>query len=180
MGPREVQEEYFQWLCDIVRAYDHKGSNSYSKLLRTLHRIAFVYSIPMDENRYLDGLDMRDRFADDIDAVYILECLDGECSILEMMVALAVKCEEEIMDNARIGDRTAQWFWQMITNLGLGDMYESRFDSGVVQEAIDDFLSHNYAKNGKGGLFRVRHSDEDLRKMQIWNQMLLYLNEIPE
>ena len=39
------------------------------------------------------------------------------CSVLEMMVALAICCEETYMDNPNIGNRTGQWFWNMVKNI---------------------------------------------------------------
>lgn len=42
------------------------------------------------------------------------------CSVLEMIIALAIRLEEHIMDDPDIGNRTGQWFWDMIVSLGLG------------------------------------------------------------
>lgn len=39
---------------------------------------------------------------------------------LEMIIALAIRLEEHIMDDPDIGNRTGQWFWDMIVSLGLG------------------------------------------------------------
>ena len=41
-----------------------------------------------------------------------------------MMIALAIRCEEHIMDDPDAGDRTGQWFWSMLVSLGLGSMDE--------------------------------------------------------
>ena len=95
---------------------------SYRKLLRELHRIEFTYSIPMDGNRAEDGVDLRYRFGyeNGYSSSMISVYLDNRmCSVLEMMIALAIRCEEHIMDDPDIGNRTGQWFWNMIVNLGL-------------------------------------------------------------
>ena len=144
-----------------------------------LHKTEFIWIIPKDENRAHDGIDMRYRFAlekgyND----YIVKYLKGPCSILEMMLALATRCEENIMDDPNIGDRTGQWFWGMINNLGLGDMIDNRFDEFYVEETIDIFLNREYQSNGKGGLFTIKNCDYDLREVEIWYQLCWYLDSI--
>jgi hypothetical protein len=135
----------------------------------------------MDQNRAEDGLSLRYRFALDNgyedNPDYILDILDGPCSVLEMMVALALRCEE-VMDDAHIGDRTSQWFWGMIVNLGLGAMYDDLYDRQLVDEIIDTFLDRNYDPDGKGGLFTILNCERDLRDMEIWQQLCWYLNTI--
>ena len=115
-------------------------------------------------------------YADDCDD--ILDCLDGPCSILEMMVALAIRCEEGIMDDPDIGDRTGQWFWGMVTNLGLGSMSDENFDRKYVDEVIERFLNRKYDPDGRGGLFRVRNCKYDLREVEIFHQLCWYLDNI--
>jgi hypothetical protein len=95
-----------------------------------------------------------------------------------MMVALAVRCEETIMDDALMGNRTGQWFWGMIHNLGLSRMTDPEFDRRFVDDVIARFLNREYEPNGKGGLFTVKHCDRDLRTVEIWWQLSWYLDSI--
>ena len=94
-----------------------------------------------------------------------------------MMVALAVRCEETIMDDTRYGDRTGQWFWEMMTNLGIGNMFDERFDAEFVEEKVSIFLDREYAPNGKGGLFYIKGCQDDLRDVEIWTQLCWYLDK---
>ena len=103
--------------------------------------------------------------------------IDGPCSVLEMMVALAMSCEN-IMNDPQIGDRTGQWFWNMIISLGLGSMTDIRFDKEYCLEVIYRFLDREYEPDGKGGLFTIRNCDTDLRNVGIWYQTCWYLNNI--
>ena len=82
------------------------------------------------------------------------------------------------MDNPAIGDRTAQWFWGMICSLGLNGMRDDRYDYDLVEEKITKFLYREYEPNGKGGLFTIRNCDRDLRNVEIWIQLLWYLDTI--
>lgn len=182
MTQRGITTEYFEWLYDMVCESRFGEDTSYRKLFSHLHNIEFRYSIPMDANRAEDGIGLRYRFAvlngykDSFREV--LGHLDGPCSVFEMMVALAIRCEEDTMDDAEIGDRTSQWFWGMIVNLGLGSMSDSRFDRRFVDYTIDIFLDRDYEPDGRGGLFTVRNSDSDLRDVEIWHQLCWYLDSI--
>jgi hypothetical protein len=139
----------------------------------------FRYSIANDENRADDGINLRSRFI--FDCSYnnsVLGYLDGPCSVLEMLVALAHRCEEQIMDDPDIGDRTGQWFWMMIKNLGLESMTDDQFDEEFVNERVSIFLDREYESNGEGGLFVLDNCRYDLRTVEIWYQMCWYLNTI--
>jgi hypothetical protein len=94
-----------------------------------------------------------------------------------MMVALAIRAEET-MDDPNVGDRTSQWFWHMITSLGLGPMTDNQFDRIQVIDILERFMDRHYAANGKGGLFYIRNHDRDLREVEIWYQLCWYLDSI--
>ena len=82
------------------------------------------------------------------------------------------------MDNPQYGDRTTQWFWGMINNLGLGHMFNEYFDRDEARYIVNRFLDREYEPNGKGGLFTVRNGTSDLRDVEIWDQLNWYLNDI--
>lgn len=173
-----IIDEYFEWLINVVCSERYSNKISYRKLLSHLHAITFTYSIPRDINRAEDGIDLRYRFALEHGYSDTPRCLNGPCSVLEMMVALSIRCEETIMDDPNIGNRTTQWFWSMVTNLGLGSMTDDRFDIRYVDDVIDRFLKREYEPDGKGGLFRIKRCTYDLRNIEIWRQLCWYLNTI--
>lgn len=181
MTRTEIEIEYFDWMYKMVCDGRYSKENSFKKLLEHLHEIEFRYVIPKDSNRAEDGMDLRYRFAyeeyshDSRD--YIVDCLARPCSVLEMMIALAIRCED-IMDDPSIGNRTGQWFWKMIVNLGLGGMYDRRFDREYVDKTIDNFLNRKYEPDGKGGLFSLKDCKYDLRKFEIWICALWYLDTL--
>lgn len=182
MSQDELIGEYFEWLYRIVAPPGTPTYMSYRKLLKYLHTIDFRVIVDRDQNRAEDGKTMRYHFAldqttDHRDILAIEDELEGPCSVLEMMVALAVKCEN-FMDDTNYGNRTSQWFWTMIINLGLGPMIDNRFDYTYVDEKIDIFLDRRYAPDGRGGLFTVPNPHRDLRDVEIWHQMCWYLNTI--
>jgi hypothetical protein len=94
-----------------------------------------------------------------------------------MMVALAIRCEERIMNDPTKGDRTAQWFWGMVSSLGLSGMTDYNFDEWLTEEVIRRFLNREYDRDGKGGLFTIKRWNRDARDAEIWHQLLAYCNE---
>ena len=177
MSRVKVKKDYFEWMYDLVCEGRYSNANSYRKLLSYLHEVEFTYVYKKDEDRAYDGVNMRHRFAllsDDY--WYVDSALSGDpCSVFEMILALAIRCENT-MDDPLLGDRTGQWFWRMMVSLGLGSMTNSRYDNRYVEEVIDAFLNHKYEPNGLGGLFTIKNCSHDLRKFTIWKQAMWYLD----
>ena len=174
-----LREEYFEWLCSKI--INDKSSIKYSKLMSCLYDLTFTPMLYMDENRAADGKNLRYRFGREIliPTSIILEDLDiKECSMLEMMIALSIRCEETIMTDDEYGDRTGEWFWNMIVSLELGSMNDLRFDEHYVKTVVDRFTNRQYKRNGEGGLFTVDNINKDMRNFEIWYQMCWYLDSI--
>ncbi|MCM1363432.1 MAG: hypothetical protein NC215_00410 [Ruminococcus sp.] len=177
MNTNTMMHEYFDWLCESVCKNDIKR-NHYRKLLIHLHNTEFTYIIGMDGNRVEDGINMRYRFAQDFgySPAMIPAYLDNKpCSILEMMVALAIRCNVEIIGDDDVAEKI---FWSMISNLGLRYMTNEDFDPAYVEDVVNRFLNREYERDGKGGLFRVRDCKHDMRSVEIWYQMNWYLNSV--
>lgn len=169
---------YFDWLINFV-CYGpaHIYKKRYKKLLKKLFEQEFYFLIPLDDNRYEDGIELR--------AVYLEQHPDHEkelsyreppCSILEMMIALAIRIESAIMTDDRKGDRTSFWFWTMIETLGLKKYDDIHYDEYEVQRILDTFLERSYSPEGRGGLFFIPGTRKDLTKVEIWYQMCWFLD----
>lgn len=172
-----IQESYFDWIYDLVCKDRFAETNSFRKLLSYLHSMEFTYSVSNDANRADDGVDLRYKFALYSDIPNAEARITGPCSVLEMMVALAIN-EEQIMHDPKIGDRTGQWFWRMIVNLGLGGMTDARFNRYEVKDAVNRFLNREYEPDGRGGLFTIKNCRYDLRDIEIWTQMCYYMDKV--
>jgi len=181
MTKDELNNKYFEWMSQLVCDPRYLKRLSYQKLLTYLHTVEFVYSIGLDGNRFEDGIDLRYRFGfeNSYEGPMVATYLDDRpCSVLEMLIALAIRCEEHIMDDPHEGNRVGQWFWNMIANLGLKSMSDTNFDKGYADGVIYRFLNREYKRNGEGGLFTVEHCNYDLRSVEIWYQMCWYLDGI--
>lgn len=172
----QVKNKYFDWLYNYVCKGRINNNVSYKKLFMLLHDIEFTFCIRNDVNRARDGVDLRYRFAIFMDDEQVMDILDGPCTVLEMILALAIRCEETIMNDTRYGDRTSQWFWNMLSNLGISFMTDDRFDEELATEKIFIFLERRYKPDGKGGLFYIRNCEDDLRNVEIWTQLCWYLD----
>lgn len=172
-----INDEYFDWLCELI---DHKRFSrqlSYRKLLMHLHNIEFTWFVLNDDNRADDGIQLRRKYSLAMDDLSLQRYLKGPCSVLEMMIALAVRCET-FMDDDQLGDRTGQWFWGMIHSLELNSMTDAKFDRDYVDDVIARLLNREYEPDGRGGLFTVKNSQHDLRTVEIWCQLSWYLGSI--
>lgn len=183
MTDRQIERDYFEWMCNIVCDDTYGNENKYEKLLEHLYAKEYTYVIDMDGNRAQDGLSLRRRFAYELgysqkDVARAL--MDRPCSILEMMIALSIRCEETIMYDPDYGNRTGELFWSMIKSLGLSTMKDSRYREHYVDETLDRFMNNDYERDGRGGLFTIEGCRYDLRDVEIWCQMNWYMDTILE
>lgn len=177
-----IREDYFEWLLNTACGNLYAKQISFRKLLTHLHTVEFQYVILRDRNRAEDGISLRRRYilVNNLDYMYdqVISALHGPCSILEMMVALALRCEEDTMDDPSIGDRSRQWFWGMVRSLGLSGMTDMNYDGAFVDEVLIRFIRREYEPDGRGGLFTIRNCPYDLREFEIWYQLNWYLDTI--
>lgn len=172
--PDEIKTDYFEWLCGLVGL-----DREHWTLAKTLHRTEFYWSVANDDNRASDGIRLRDIFEDE-SPYENYRCLQGPCSLLEMLIGLSIRIED-ILSDPDSWDRTGDRFWEMISNLGIDEFtddsyYENNGDR-IVQDRINTFLSRTYKICGRGGLFPLKYPERDQRKVEIWYQMSAYLLE---
>ena len=165
---------YFIYLVDKIDG----GKTGYTLLLATLFDTEFTwsYKIPTDANRAKDGRFFRDRYANETGDYLLYSDRIEPCNVLEMLVALSVRIEEDIMGEP--GDEHPEkWFWEMISNLGLYPATDKVYREDLVEGVIKAWLSRSYEANGNGGLFPLLHPKKDQRLVSIWDQLNFYLNE---
>lgn len=176
---RSIEESYFDFLLSMVDAYEG-GHDEYEQLLRQLHAKAFVVLVDDDVNRVGDGMNLRDDF-------FYYEGIqngffDGPCSCLEVLVALAKRCDE-ILNDPDV-DRTDEYFWMMLGNLGLTKYTDDNFDLEKVENIIEKWVLRDYDELGRGGIFPVKGWDfkakggtENQKKLGLWGQMCNFIDE---
>ena len=135
-----MRERYFHWLLKFVgNGFCRK--NSYFRLLEYLFDTEYYWSIPMDENRASDGIELRHRFVvecdEDREASYVY--LSGPASVLEVLIALSIKMECIARGSIDLS-KSGQWFWGMIKCLNIFDCYDGNFDENKVEYFLDGWF----------------------------------------
>jgi len=169
----ELEEMYYDWLVATHLSY----CNEYSILLRALYDTPFRVTILMDENRVGDGLDMRNRFAYQLG----LGQQDREllrqsrpCSVLEIMIGLAQRFDEEYMTQYINEDPIGALVKPMIESLGLQGYDDVHFDQYGFNQIMTNLLNRTYSPDGRGSLFYIPGIFADMRQIEIWRQMMMY------
>lgn len=167
--------EYLDFLCNVVgRAYE------YDKLLEHLHRIEFYSLVPNDDNRGVDGEQLRTIFIDEVGPQGSTSLPTGPCTVLEMLVGVAYRLEFELL-GGRYERPASDWFWVLIENLELewcDNVLYPRPDSvNEVDERVKNLLERNYGTDGRGGLFPLKRAQKDQRRIEIWYQMSVWIIE---
>lgn len=174
----ELDDLYFNWLVEkVMTPYD---MDAYSTLLSALHDTVFIVTVGMDMNREMDGINLRHRFGyecniptEDINNIL----MDKDCTVLEVMVALAIKIEENVMYDPDKGNRTPLWFSTMIYSLHLVNLTNDYWDPDKYYDKIFTALNRRFAPNGDGGWFTLEQPIEDMRNVEMWYMAMWWLNE---
>lgn len=177
MNNQPLDELYFQWLYRQVADPDLKDSSlTYWKLLREFFSKEFVWLVPNDVNRSEDGKELRSEFIHEERPTRVeSEWLNIGCSILELMVGLSRRLSFEA------DGEPYYWFWKLVENLGLDGYSDNRrLPKKKIEETLDRVIFRTYKRNGLGGLFPLKQTDKDQRKVELWYQKAEYLQEQSE
>ena len=168
-----MDDRYFEWL--LKKVTNNLKTFKYWKLSEWLFNEPFVWSIRNDENRAVDGLGLRREYIS-TGQTLSRNIADRPCSILEMLIALSIRCDQDILGDPDVY-KGGKLFWIMIDNLGL-DVYDDQwFKEDDVADIIDIWLSRRFDTRGNGSIFPCQKPCQNHRKVEIWVQMCDYLNE---
>jgi len=171
-----MKRNYLEWLYFDILNGPESLFKAYRSLLETLLDIPFRVIHPMDENRFKDGLELREDYICNYHGKK--PAIMPVCTVLEALIALAFRMEKDIMAPMNGDFDCFRWFWGFIENLELTDFDENDYDEGWIRRIIDRFLDREYDENGKnGGIFPLHFCKEDARDMELWSQMNEFLCE---
>jgi len=169
---------YLDWLIDQVALLDSLNpARTYKLLVEQMHRIEFFWSVPNDDNRIADGVDLRLEFLNSIGATERDgNFMEVNCSVMEMLVAL---CRRLAFQS---GKDEYFWFRQLLDNIGIGiyndEAYMRLIDATeTIDLAWHEVIHRKYRANGRGGLFPLKHPRKNQKEVEIWYQMSAYLLE---
>jgi hypothetical protein len=127
-------------------------------------------SVQHDENRIADARYLREEFSEgaaftpSMEAVSVLEVLIGLSRRLEFLTSWPADT----------------WAWKLLKNLHLHSMYDplTHRKADILDQTIASLIWRTYESNGQGGLFPLKHPEEDQRRIEIWYQMNAYVIEM--
>ena len=167
---------YREWIADEM------GRSGYSILFDILYGIEFQWTLERDADRAEAGKDLRLRFENISGMTCRDEWLDWPCSFLEMLVGLAYSMEDHVLYDGTKGDRSAEWFWMILGNLGLDVCTDTWMrltpgSSSFVERTVKCVIERAYSPDGYGGMFPLRYPESDQRTVEIWYQAHAYILE---
>lgn len=174
-GIRSLPIDWINWLLGQV---DYMQRYAYGlhihRVISALANISFEPMIQEDVGEVQNVMVLRDCNPE------LLHGYFEDVTVLEILVCLAIRMEELMLDDS-YGDRTGQWFFTMLHNLGLLD---ERFrDENLKGEKTPDILRMVYEQvrgfltRDTVGKYPFNLPDrEEERHMSLWMQANAYLN----
>lgn len=165
-----LENEYFNWLC--AKVLDDHNSRNYYTLLLILYKTEFKWMVHADRHRADDGIELRSDFLRETNFDSDPYWEDLPCSVLEVMIAFANRAQFQTDISVK------DWFWEFMTNLNLSEYRRiSDAEVPVVENILHTFIYRNYDPRGNGGMFPMRHTENDQRDVEIWYQFCEYLED---
>lgn len=137
----------------------------------------FVWFVPNDDNRLIDGFDLRVEFLHENgvhDGLQDLVEDMGPCSFLEILIVLSRQLAFET------GDDAPGWAIQLLRNLELFKMTDpvGRVRAEQVDQIMERVIWRRYDADGCGGFFPLGHPLQNQREVELWYQLNAYVLEI--
>ena len=186
----DIKKPYFENFVSIISFNDLE--TSYLSILELLFNTQLYTPVTDDKNYDIleNPYEIDENLLSDI--VQLEKMLDPDffyrpeyfmkTNLLELLIVLSINMEDHIMEDEVYGDRTGQWFWEMIDNLDLLD--EPYLDSNLTSVSLSyaksiilKFLSRDYNPDGSyGNIFIIPGCPQDLAKVNLWTQANWYLS----
>lgn len=166
-----LDDQYLPWLYgQVAEVKTRRSSRTYWDLFRQLYSTEFVWFVPNDDNRAEDGRELRYEWAESSKIPVDPNWLTLGCSFLELLIGLSRRLVFEAESDVSV------WFWHLIGNLGLTGFHDrSNYNAQEVDDITSAVIWRTYDENGNGGLFPLRQSNHDQRKIELWYQLSEYL-----
>lgn len=151
-------DSYLRYLCDLAGATGRR--DKYLAML--LDTIEYTYFVDNDENRAEDGKQLRINYG------WINK--DIPCSVLEMLLGVSLRMQFFL---SHLDNSVSYFYDLLIGNLNLRDLCQNY----EVEDQVFIFLERRYKPNGYGGLFPLNRPFQDQRRIEVWYQMMAYIEE---
>lgn len=186
----KIISEYFDWLISLIN--NPPNGKKYSKMLKCLHKNHFKVINIFDKNRQNDAMDLRKVYFNSIyykiyalskcpETILLDEKFINLCTFLELLICISKRMEFEMTSDSDMDYSMNRWFWELISNIGF-DKYSDddwdKYDSEKeIIKRINIINNREYEQNGNGGLFPIHTPPYRMRNIDLWYQMMKYLQE---
>ena len=170
----QLTEDYRNWLGTQIRDERDSLDRPYQDLLGVMFEKEFECVIPMDNNRVVDGSDLRVEFTRESRLRSTALKNLGPVSFLEVLIGLSRRLA------FIAGGQAPGWAWQLLGNLELHRMSDplTRPKHRKVLEIMDTVITRSYSPDGIGGFFPLAWPDDDQTRVELWYQMNAYAAEL--
>lgn len=170
------RKRYFKWLVSKI---DYGNCmDKYSQLLRDMYRTNYIWDhedaiLCKNENRSEDGMYLRYLFEEETgqNVRSILFDIGKPCSFLEMLIALAMRIEDDVMGEGE--NRYDFWFWKLVERLKLMKFDIENYDSERVLTILDDFMGDSFGDSFEKGAKKTVTGE----KNELWIHVMNWLND---
>lgn len=172
----ELREDYLRWLEPQLGGEYNTEGKTYWGLIHLMFDTPFFFveSIPLDENRLQDGLELRVYFANENRLTPRTMQRLGPGSFLEVLIGLSRR-----LAFAAGGDAPG-WAWELLSNLELNRLTDPLTPARQrkAQEIMHVAMAREYLPDGTGGFFPLAWPDGDQTQVEIWYQMNAFVEEL--
>ena len=170
----DLERDYYDWICEHIPSWRH----SHGRLIWQMFETPFEFDMADDSNRAADGYSLRNRYCWEgglnADKRSVLQA-QRPCSVLEVAIAMALRGDEEYTTDYTEENPVDKWFGAMIRSLGVDRYDDINYDPIAVDIALRAMMKHDYLPDGRGGLFHVPGICDDMREIDLWEQMMAWI-----
>jgi hypothetical protein len=164
---------YIHWLENQLTSEGDRPDRSYYELVHVMFNIEFTWTVPMDDNRVADGMEIRYEFAE-LHGLDRQEALDlGPPSFIEVLLGLSRRLAFVA------GGSAPRWAWELLVNLDLERMWDhlSRSKARQAETILETVINRDYRPDGVGGFFPLAWPTRDQREVELWYQLNAFAEE---
>ena len=161
MEEKEVLRDYHEWLVSLVDTPDRDFERSYTELMDILDTVEYRWTFEKDQNRAMDGIDLRGHFSEEFGAPFGFR--NGvPCTVLECLVAVFTRYSDTILCEKGDPSVAPELFFDGLESLGLLEFDDSKGDFGGVFVILDTWLA------SKITLFHENNTDLFMQIGKYW------------
>ena len=173
-------QEYFEYLAGMVFDVDSDiPSQTYWCMLGQLHKTPYVWYIPNDDNRAMDGKDFRYEFEPTSTQGWLY---NEPCSFLEMLLGVARRMDFLLGEDLEgVKNYVGYYARELLRNcqlLHISDAEWTDESEAEIDAVLERIMEHKYNYRGQGGLFPIaKPVGRDMRAVEIWDQLCAYIED---